>query len=178
MQPIFLVMGTPASGKSTVCRALAQRFKQGLYLPVDDLRLRVVAGRADVGLEISPALLQQLRLAHEAASSMARIYSDAGFAVAIDDDWFGSTPDADYNRKIGRRMQRVLLLPSLEATLERLRSRNQGDSSWLEQAVRLAHQAIAAHPKKGWLVVDSTHLSVEQTIDQILEQTSRQNLIG
>jgi regulator of PEP synthase PpsR (kinase-PPPase family) len=25
--------------------------------------------------------------------------------------------------------------------------------------------------KKGWLVIDNTHLSIEQTVDRILEQT-------
>ncbi len=43
---IFLISGTPGSGKSSVARALMQRFKQGVHLPVDDLRKMVVSGIA------------------------------------------------------------------------------------------------------------------------------------
>jgi tRNA uridine 5-carbamoylmethylation protein Kti12 len=71
MQPIFLIMGTPASGKSTVAKALMQRFERGLHIPVDDLRHLVVAGLSDMAFEIPPETLRQLRLARESASVMA-----------------------------------------------------------------------------------------------------------
>ncbi len=176
MQPIFLIMGTPASGKSTVAKALMQRFERGLHIPVDDLRHLVVAGLSDMAFEIPPETFRQLRLAREAACVMARMYADEGFAVAIDDFWLGETPDEDYNQKISRRVTRVLLLPNLETTLERLHARKPDEGSFkqiLEQAIRSLQTSIEAHPKTGWLVIDSSDLSVEQTVDQIVESKDK-----
>ena len=169
-------MGTPASGKSTVAKALMQRFEHGVHIPVDNLRQMVVSGLSDMGFEVPPATLEQLRLARESASSMARIYSDNEFAVAIDDFWYGDKPDEVYAKKIGQRITRVLLLPNLEATVQRLKKRNPEEGSFkniLEQAIRQLHTEIAAHPKTNWLVIDSSGLSVEQTVDKILERTQR-----
>ncbi len=173
MKPIFLIMGTPASGKSTIAKALMQRFEKGVHIPVDDLRRMVVSGLSDMSFEVSPATLEQLRLAREATSSMARIYSDNEFAVAIDDFWYGNKPDEVYCQKIGQRIRRVLLLPDLEATLQRLYSRNPDEGSFkqiLEAAIRQLHTDIVAHPKTNWLVIDSSQLSVEATVDIILER--------
>jgi adenylylsulfate kinase-like enzyme len=178
MQPIFLIMGTPASGKSTVSKALMQRFERGLHIPVDDLRHLVVAGLSDMAFEIPPETYRQLRLAREAASVMARMYSDEGFAVAIDDFWLGEHPDEDYNRKISRRVTRVLLLPNLKTTLERLHARNPDEGSFkkiLEPAICSLQAGIQAHPKTGWLVIDSSNLNVEQTVDLILERYPKIN---
>ena len=176
MKPIFLIMGTPASGKSTVAKALMQRFEKGVHIPVDDLRQMVVSGLSDMGFEVPPATLEQLRLAREATSSMARIYSDNEFAVAIDDFWYGDKPDEVYTQKIGIRITRILLLPSLETTLQRLYSRNPEEGSFkqiLDSAIRQLHVELASHSKTNWLVIDSSRLSVEQTVDKILARTQR-----
>lgn len=167
-------MGTPASGKSTVSKALMQRFLQGIHIPVDDLRHMVVSGLSDMAVLVPPATLEQVRLARETACSMARNYSDNEFAVAIDDFWYSDKPDEVYCQKIGQRITRVLLLPSLETTLQRLYSRNPNEGSFkkvLEPVIRQLHTEIAAHPKTKWLVIDSSDLSVEATVDRILEET-------
>ena len=46
MSPIFLISGTPASGKSSVSLALMRRFARGVHLAVDDLREMVISGIA------------------------------------------------------------------------------------------------------------------------------------
>ncbi len=171
MKPIFLIMGTPASGKSTVAKALMQRFAQGVHIPVDNLRQMVVSGLSDMALEVPPATLEQLRLARETASSMARIYSDNEFTVAIDDFWYSEKPDQVYSQKIGQRITRILLLPNLETTVQRLYSRNPEEGSFkkiLEQAIGYLYTQIEVHPKTNWLVIDSSDLSIEETVDKIL----------
>ena len=187
MNPIFLVMGTPACGKSTVSRALAARFGLGLHIPVDDLRHMVVGGLSDMNFDSEQharATGVQIRLAREAASQVARTYNDAGFAVAVDDFWFNDVPGTHLNLgfdgvpeshyRLGPHAHKVVLLPSLEATLGRLFARNApGDpfTAMLEGVIRSEHETIRLHPKTGWHVVDSSELGVAETVDRILELT-------
>lgn len=187
MAPIFLIMGTPACGKTTVSRALASRFKLGLHIPVDDLRHMVVGGLSDMDFSDEFAAKTtglQIRLARQATSQMANIYGRAGFAVVIDDFWFNDIPGTpihlghfgipETHYQLGQQAHKILLLPSLEATLQRLHDRNSEQADYkeiLESVIRENHPRIEQHPKTGWLAIDSTHLSVEQTVEQILEQT-------
>jgi hypothetical protein len=167
--PLFLIMGTPASGKSSVAKALMQRFERGLHLPVDDLRHFVVSGLADLGANMNQETWRQVALARAAASQVAQTYAKHKFAVAIDDFWNGETPDADYEFTVP--VKRVLLLPDLETTLQRLHERNPDEGGFkavLEMAIKALYPQIQRHPKTGWLVVDSSQMNVEQTVDFIL----------
>ena len=174
MKPIFLIVGTPASGKSTVSKALVQRLERGLHIPVDDLRHMVVADLQEPGFDMTEDAFTQIRLARETASYMAQQYAQAGFAVAIDDFWMPQQPDFGYSYLLGPDTHKILLLPSLETTLERLYTRNPSEGSFkkqLEQGIRFMFEDIQQHPKTGWRLVDSSGLSVEQTVDDILEVT-------
>jgi predicted kinase len=169
--PVFLIMGTPASGKSTVAKALMQRFERGLHLSVDDLRHCVVSGLADLGPEMNQETWRQVALARAAASQVAQTYVKHNFAVAIDDFWSGETPAADYEFAVP--IKRVVLLPNLETTLHRLHERNPDEGGYkmiLEAVIRELHPQITQHPKQGWLVVDSSQMNIEQTVDFILER--------
>ncbi|HRL14538.1 MAG TPA: hypothetical protein PKX07_21830, partial [Aggregatilineales bacterium] len=87
MNPIYVVVGPPAVGKSTTSRALAARFPKSIHIPVDDLRNMVVSGLMLPGAVWSDGLAQQITLARTSAASMALAYHTAGFAVVIDDFW-------------------------------------------------------------------------------------------
>jgi hypothetical protein len=105
---------------------------------------------------------------------MALLYNNASFAIAIDDFWQRETPHADYQQTLGSRVQRILLLPSLEETILRLHQRNEPNEfrDLLEWAVRFVQNDVRTHPEstKNWHVIDSSHQNVEQTVDQILEK--------
>ena len=170
-------MGTPASGKSTVAGALMRRFPKGLHLPVDTLRQMVVSGLADMSGDPAPALLEQLRLARESASRAADLYARAGFAVAIDDFWFGEHPDRDY--RLEPKTHRIVLTPDVNTTLTRLYARNAAEGAFKEVlagVIRMLHPEIQAHPKAGWHALDSSNLSVEETVDRILAVTGQVGL--
>ncbi len=187
MQPIFLIMGTPACGKSTVSRTLAARFELGVHIPVDDVRHMVAGGLSDMNFESEKdarATDVQIRLARESVSSMVQIYNNAGFAVTIDDFWFNDLPGTFLNLgyqgipethyQLGQHVHKIVLLPSLEVTLERLFKRSSPDdgfTKFLETIIREQHPVIQKHAKTGWHVIDSSELSIEQTVDRILEIT-------
>jgi hypothetical protein len=116
---------------------------------------------------------------------MAQIYNNAGFTVTIDDFWFNDVPGTFLNLgfqgvpethyQLENNLHKIVLLPSLDVTLERLFQRNSpidGFTKFLEAIIREQLPVIQKHPKTGWHVLDSSDLNVEQTVDQILEITN------
>ena len=85
MQPLFLLIGPPAVGKSTTSKALAAKFGRSIHIPVDDIRDMVVSGLVLPSLEWNQDLVQQITLARESVIQMGLNYQRAGFAVVVDD---------------------------------------------------------------------------------------------
>jgi len=175
--PIFLVVGAPAVGKSSTGRALAARFPKSIYIPVDDVRRMVVSGVVHPSENWSPELVEQLRLARQSVSQMAVNYADAGFAVVIDDFWDPYSQLQEYQRLWqDRQVQRVLLYPERKTALERnfQRSGTGESNEYIAGGVHLVYShletVVANLEKDGWHVLDSTVLSVDATVDRILDR--------
>ncbi len=171
--PIFLLTGTPGSGKSSVARALLQRFEFGLHLPVDDLREFVVSGIAHPVPDWTEETGRQFRLARMSATTSAKLYATNGFAVVIDDVISSEDAASIFEPEFaGLEFHKILLLPRLEVALERNRTRtNKGfDTGVLEEPIRGIHAWIStAKFSDDWLRLDSSDLSLEQTVDAILK---------
>lgn len=177
MNPIFLVVGPPAVGKSTTSRALASRFPKSLHIPVDDLRDMVVSGILLPGADWSDALAEQVALARSTAVHMAMHYHTAGFVVVIDDFW-DAEHLSDYQALFSHpALQRVLLVPAQgEAHQRNLQRSGDGPArAYIDQGIQIVYrQLTAALPnlkQQGWMVVDSSALSVDETLNRILGQT-------
>ncbi|MFL5733824.1 MAG: AAA family ATPase [Chloroflexia bacterium] len=173
--PIFIITGTPGAGKSSVASELVRRFPFGLHVPVDDLREWVVSGRADPVPDWTEETSRQFRLARLAAAEVTRIYADAGLAVAIDDVITPSEARVLFEVPLsGYAINKVLLRPSLEVALARNAGRTNKtfDTQALEQTIRRLHgwTSEAIFARAGWMIVDSTHLTLEQTVDEILSR--------
>lgn len=173
MNPIFLVVGPPAVGKSTTSRALAARFPKSLHIPVDAVREMVVSGLALPSAEWSDALIEQLRLARTSAAQMALNYQQAGFAVVIDDFWDTNLP-SDYQALDSDAAQRILLIPAQTEAHERNRTRS-GDSparGYIDEGIRIVYQqlnGVIPHlAQSGWLVLDTTTLGVDAVVETII----------
>jgi chloramphenicol 3-O-phosphotransferase len=174
--PIFLLVGAPAVGKSTVSRALARHFGRGVHIPVDDLRNMVVSGFIPPNPDWNTGLVEQVGLARRSAIAMAARYADAGFAVVIDDFW--DPPGLIEYQELpgGRRLHRVLLRPPREVALERNLGRHGDDPVrlYLDGGIELVYGLYAAAEqleREGWFVLDNTELPPDDAVARILART-------
>lgn len=175
MSTIWLINGPTGAGKTSVSLALCRRYPKALHIPIDDLREWVRSGYAspiDAGAD--PAeVRRQFTLARRAASATALEYSAAGFA-AIVDDVIGTFAREAYDPLVHAGARRVLLLPSLAVALERNRTRTNKafDTAILDPVTRDLHGMFERERADvdGWTVIDSSVLTLEQTVDAIIER--------
>lgn len=168
MSKIVLITGCPGSGKSTIARVIAEKLPRCVHLQVDDIRESMVNGMAPPG-EWTPDALQQFRLARDVASYWARIYAVEEFNVVIDDvcvpEQFVEHYEALFDE---RNMYRILLDPSAEALTERITNRGGPYVDfYVEQAIPYVASLIVAMPKEGWIVLDTSDWTIDQTVAQV-----------
>lgn len=164
--PIFFISGPPASGKSTLCEALVRQFDRGLVIPVDDLRLWVKSGLAE-SVPWTDESERQFQLAEEALCAMLGPYHRAGFAVVVD---HCRNPER-LSRLIADTLPdleitKVLLLPDLETNLQRSHTRTNKsfDCHILDETIMFTNDHFRRDVPPDWLIVDNSHLTVEETM--------------
>ena len=178
MTPIFLIVGLPGAGKSTIAKALAATFAKSIHIPVDTMRYMVVSGLRTPAPDWNQELIEQLVLARENVSVMALRYNENGFAVTVDDFWDHISRLTEYQALMtASHTYRILLYPTEETALARNFGRygpgekNDRYAGAIRFAYPLLRTAIAELKEQGWLVVDSTDQSIEETVAEILERT-------
>lgn len=167
---VYLLTGPMAAGKSTVARLLASRFERGVYLEGDLFRRSIVSGREEMTPAPSAEALKQLRLRYSLAAAAADGYLEAGFGVALEDVVAGPLL-SEYSTMIrSRPCHVVVLLPSRKTVAVREAERqDKGYDAWT--IGQLYDLFVSRTPRIGlWL--DTTDLTPEQTVEQILTQTS------
>ena len=138
---------------------------------VDGIREMVTSGLASP-LEWTDETSRQFALAVRASAALARVYADAGFAIAIEG---GLDPElvegALTEHGLRDRMVGVVLHPRLEVALDRNRSRQTKsfDTSILEGVMREIDADLARDAARpGWHAIDNSDEPIETTVDRIL----------
>lgn len=148
------------------------RFEKGVHIPVDDLREWVVSGIAHP-IGWTEETSRQFGLAIRAALDVALRYSDAGFSVAIDHcHHLAFLDEAVETHPIRSRVKKVLLLPGVEACLERNRARR---TKWFDTEIlvpiikslcqEFEEESLKA---KGWETLDTRGQTVEESVDALM----------
>ena len=168
MNNIIFITGMAGAGKSTVGRQVARRFPKSLFIQVDELREKMVQGyaRPTDGV-FSDEVIQQFQMARSTAIYMARLYANQGVDVVIDDICVPSNFVEQYAALFQMPgVYRVLLYPNAATVVERIRQRG----GPLEHIIHVPaiYTFLDTMPKDGWIVLDSSEWTVEQTVTAVL----------
>ena len=170
MNHILFITGMAGAGKSTVGRLLARHFPKCLLIQVDELREKVVKGyaRPDGGVFTEEAM-QQFQMARSTATYMARLYASQGVDVVIDDACAPANFVEHYAALFEMpAVHRVLLYPKAPVVIERIKQRG-GPLEHIKY-VPIVYAYLDAMSKDGWIVLDSSEWTVEQTVNEILSR--------
>ncbi len=167
--PIILVTGAMAAGKSSVAQCLAERLEGSVHLRGDIFRRMIVRGRVDMSAEPGTEARRQLSLRYQAAAQTAKLYSSAGFNVVYQDVVIGPVLADVVAMFRGFPLYVVVLCPRAEVISARERER--AKVGYTTITVEQLHRAVEQTPRLG-LWVDSSDMSVEETTEVILARLS------
>ena len=172
MSKIIFITGMAGSGKSTVGRLIAKHFSKSLFIQVDELREKMVNGYArPVGGVFTEEVIEQFQLARSTAAYMARLYANNGVDVVIDDVCVPSNFADQYAALFETPgVHRVLLYPKASVVIERITQRG-GPMEHIHY-VPVIYDFLNTMPKDGWIVLDSSDWTVEQTANAVLTNLS------
>ncbi len=165
---IFIVSGIPGAGKTPVSGLLARRFDRGVHLEADIFQKLIVTGGLFPDKEPEEEAWRQLRLRSKHVAMLADSFLENGFWPVIDDVVVGLRLLEVLADIKSRPLYFVLLLPSLSVVEQRDRTRN--EKHVFDIWRHLDEVARTETPKQGlWL--DSSAMSAEETVDEILRRT-------
>ncbi len=169
MNHIVFITGAPASGKSTIARKVAEYFPKSLHIQVDHLREMMVKGVEMPDHDWTEEASRQFQWARSTAIYMAKLYASQGVDVVIDDVCVPANfPDFYASLFADPAVRRVLLMPTPAALVGRLQKRAGPYDKFLADFLPWFYNFLEPMPKAGWLVLDTSDWTIEQTVDELL----------
>lgn len=170
-----LVVGAQGAGKSSVGRALAERFERGAFVDGDVLWRMVVAGRVDMSADPDDEAAAQLALRYRHGATLCESFVGAGFVAVHAENMYGP-PVLDHLRSLRCPASLVVLRPRVDVVERRDRERGGvAYDGWREtgmsrlEAVARFDEWLGETPAVG-LWVDSSDMSVADTVDLIVDR--------
>jgi ADP-ribose pyrophosphatase YjhB (NUDIX family) len=173
--PITVITGPAGAGKSTIAGLLCTRLERAAHIEVDLLRDMVISGYASpVSDHSDPALVdEQLQLASENATTIARNFSLAGYESVIDDVIVN--PDALDRMLTSLRGVAPVFLITLLPDEDTLSVRDAEREPELRMGQRCL-DLLATYHRNGetrGLRVDTSRMSKSETVSWILANRDR-----
>jgi chloramphenicol 3-O-phosphotransferase len=166
---IIFVTGAPASGKSTIARALAGHFAKSMHLSVDALREMMVSGVELPDHAWGDETTRQFQWARRVAVQMAQLYAAEGVDVVIDDV---AVPEGfvDHYAPLfsNPAVKRILLLPGEAELTARIRERGGPFDGELVKVLPWLYSYLRPMRKEGWIVLDNSHETAGETVRRAL----------
>jgi guanylate kinase len=164
---ICLITGPMGAGKSSTSKALAEKFDKSAYIKVDHVRKMIISGYIDPGEE---GFNIQENLGTKNTCALANNFLEAGFNVFIDDVIGKEKLQRFVEYFPNNKVKTFLLLPSTDAMLERFHGRG-GATEALEKRTRYLHDQFTLQKNEvDWKVIDSSNLTLEETVEEIYKQ--------
>lgn len=182
MNKIIFITGASGAGKTTIGRRIAEHYPKSLHLELDVLRRSIVNGLVVPSSTWTDDLTKQTQLSRTAACKMAKLYSANGYDVVVDDvcvpecfaDQFTELFNHDAADSIT--VYKVLLMPQRTVVNERVRQRGGPYAQlFIEHGTPWIYSYIEPMPKAGWIVIDSSNLTIEQTAEAVLQRINQQS---
>jgi chloramphenicol 3-O-phosphotransferase len=172
----YLLTGVSAAGKSTVAQRLAERLPRAAHVRGDAFRRWIVSGRVDMSATPSAQALEQLRLRYTLLATTVDLYVANGFTAVAQDVILGPLLDDVIAMIQARPLGVVVLAPSIDAVRERERHRDKVGYHTVTPE-QLDAGLRWDTPRRG-LWIDTTSLSVDDTVDVILRRADPEALVG
>lgn len=162
---ICLITGPSGSGKSSVSKALAEKFERSAVIEVDTLREMIKSGHVRP-YPYNEEVELQLSLCAKNACDMANNLLEKGFSVFIDGIVGRKLLEQYSDFFKDKNFKAFLLMPSVGALLKRFD--NRGDDKELrERTVELHKKFSEKKDKLNLYTIDSSDQTLEETVDEI-----------
>ncbi|WP_405664385.1 AAA family ATPase [Streptomyces sp. RK9] len=163
---VIVITGIMAAGKSTVAQALAERLPRAAHVRGDVFRRMIVSGRQEYEPGAGAEAESQLRLRYALSASTADAYAAAGFTAIVQDVILGEQLKRYADLVRTRPLHVIVLTPTPSAVTER--EANRGKKGYGEWTVAALDEGMRATTPRIGLWLDSSELTVDQTVDAIL----------
>ncbi|MEX2224966.1 MAG: AAA family ATPase [Dehalococcoidia bacterium] len=167
MAQIVIVSGPPASGKSTVCEALCERYDRTVHLETDDAYGWIRMGFVRPWHTDSS---RQNMMVSRAAARAATAFAQEGYAVFID-GVIGPAHLPVYLEeleKAGVPVHFALLLPALDVAVRRAAQREKRITG-AEEMFRRVYPMFSDAPNFAGCTIDTSDMTPMQTADRVMD---------
>ncbi|MHB8448886.1 MAG: AAA family ATPase [Mycobacteriales bacterium] len=168
---IWLITGAQASGKSTVAELLALRFTKSVHVRGGQFYRWALRGWVHFDDANRDEALRLLQLRYRLSAQVAETYAEAGFTSVVQDNIYG----ADVVRWLAmvgaRPVHLVVLRPSVEVLVARHEQRRRATGKVAYRGAYTPERNdadLATTPSQLGLWLDTSALSAEETVDEIL----------